>query len=287
MAIKDFYIARLHVDFGVFQTPELNKKEYIKELFIFISQNPIWIKPSRGDFKISISDVEYIADGLLKGKLIKKFTKKVTIIEDEEKKTIKEEEIDKAVDYINFYYEMENFLFFIEEKKGIGLDRNHISSYLAKILKEGISKKDSIADVDITFLGSERDFIAQVFSLKKIYRANFVLYPTNPNQRRIYEEIDRDLHNSNVEKRQIIDKAIPEGSLNYTDENSSGYKYLKMIEDGYGRGKVKGINQDGENVELDSQEQAEKLPINTDEPEENIIDKIKQKAREIYLKFKP
>ncbi|WP_456436926.1 hypothetical protein [Desulfurobacterium sp.] len=201
-------------------------------------------------------------------------------------KEIIEDKIDDVVEYVEFYYHLPSYLMFVEEKPSYGFKKKKIALIVASLVQEVIKRTNNMeAKVDLVFLASEKDFVKKVLSLQKLLQARFLLFPTNPAER-IYTDVERDLRESNVEKRLVIDKPVPGGSLNY-GENSNGRKYLQMIEDGYGKGRVKGIDEQGNLAILDSEERSEKVAVDSNWPEESILSTLKQKVIEIWNKFKP
>lgn len=283
----DFLIARLHVDFGLFE--EENKKDEIKKVFELLGKESV-ILPL-GNIEVILNKVENISSEILFGKFIKIHNKEINIINKESKKMGKEE-VPNAYEALNFYYHIKHFLLFIEEKPAYGLDRTKVAKYFSGLLLLGFKTfKDSylgnsyIPDVDLTYLGDKIKLIEKINSFKSIFTARFVLFPSNPS-RRNWEEIDNDLKNSNVEKRTIIDKAKPNGSLDYKKENTNVQAYITMVEDGYGEAKLQGLDENNEKLTLNSNDLSERLTIDKNDNKETILEKIQRKVSEIFERNK-
>lgn len=290
MAIKEFFVARLHVDLGLWEASiKKNKPAFIKDCFFTLSRKNLYYVRRYGEAEIaySIAEVEEINDQFIKGKIIRTHPKFVKRLSDPESKEIIEEKIDGVVEYVEFYYNLPSFLMFVEEKRSYGLTKKRIATIVSILLREVIKSKENIeAEVDLVFLASEKEFVKKVLSLQKLLYARFILFPTNPSPR-IYEDLEKDLRDSNVEKRLIVDRPKPGESLDYKKESSFGRKSLQMVEDGYGKGKVRGIDQNGALVILDSEERSEKVSLDSNQPMESIISTLLQKITEIWNKFKP
>jgi len=289
MAIKEFFVARLHVDLGLWEASiQEDKPSFIRDCFFILSREKIFYYQKYGESEIAyaIAEVEEIDDQFIRGKIVRKHPKFVKRLS-EETKEIVEEKLEGIVEYVEFYYHLPSFLMFVEEKRSYGLTKKRIATIVSILLREVIKSKENIeAEVDLVFLASEKEFVKKVLSLQKLLYARFILFPTNPSPR-IYEDLEKDLRDSNVEKRLIVDRPKPGESLDYKKESSFGRKSLQMVEDGYGKGKVRGIDQNGALVILDSEERSEKVSLDSNQPMESIISTLLQKITEIWNKFKP
>ena len=278
----DFLIARLHVDFGLFEKD--NPKELIVEVFKLLGAKPITKKTN--NVEVFLREVEDFSDDILFGKFIKSHNQEIKII-DKKSKEIGKEEVPNAYEELNFYYHIKYFLLFVEEKPSYGLERKKVATYFSQLILNGFEheKNNYIPDVSLSYIGDKVKLTEKIDSLKRIFNARFVLFPSNPSSRS-WDAIDNDLKNSNVEKRTVIDKAKPAGSLNYKKEDTNAHAYITMVEDGYGTAKIKGTDENGEKLTINSDDLAERLAIEKNDNKETILQKIIRKAADIFERNK-
>ncbi len=283
----DFLIARLHVDFGLFENND--SKELIVKIFKLLGEKSVI--QTINDIEVLLSKVDNISDEILFGKFIKVHNKGINIINKESKKTSKEE-VPNAYEELNFYYHIGYFLLFIEEKPSYGLDRKKVAKYFSQLLLKGFQDfKDInasnyyIPDVNLSYIGDKVILTEKIYSFKKIFNARFVLFPSNPSERN-WAPIDNDLKSSQVEKRTIIDKAKPDGSLDYKKEGTNAHAFITMVEDGYGIAKIKGIDKNDEKLTVNSDDLAERLVVDKNDNKETILEKIIKKAFDIFERNK-
>jgi len=271
---REFMVARLHMDLGLFETSiRKSKKEFIRELLFELSREKILLPSKRGKTLYFFGDVQEISDDFLEGKIFRVHQKKVNTIEDLDAKELTEVIIPNAADYNRFYYHMNQMLFFLEEKS---IFRSSVLRYVIKnLIEEVIKRKKLEAIVDLNFLASRKTFTERVLSLKRITSARFVLVPSNPNRKKLWEELDKDMHESKVERREIKDIARPGQSLDYKKGNTLGAECLYMVEDGYGEGEIRGEDEDGTPVKVSSKESIEKVILDPEAPKESIISILK------------
>ncbi|WP_027715845.1 hypothetical protein [Desulfuromonas sp. TF] len=280
----ELIITRLHFDMGLFSHQVEDKKTYIEDLFFYLSSNPIWYPEIEEEkLKYTITNARRLADDLICCDFIRKHDIKHNIIIDNETKEIEQQVVQNVVENVKMYYNKSDMLLFFEEKTGYGLDRKKVKFLIQKLIGKATGSKNNPADVDITFLGEERKFKNEVLGLTRILSSNMVLFPSNPSAR-IWDEIDKDLKETNTEKRIIKDKAPPKGTLNY-GQGTKSYQMLNMIEDGYGEGSIRGISDTGELVRIHSKDLVEKITVN-DKKENDLITRLLLKVSYIRDRFR-
>jgi hypothetical protein len=181
--------------------------------------------------------------------------------------------------------------FFVHPKKGLimhhasgsTLSANSFRNRFAELLKS--SRKEGFFQAEVQVINDQDEIFREMEELKSITNVKVSLHPSNPNPNPTYEDIDEDLRDKNAQKY-VEEYDSGDGALNIKDDEEVRKK-ISMANDGYGHGKVSGIDENGEKktVATDDQPTSEDVPIEENLNSEDILSILGDKIKSIMGRF--
>jgi hypothetical protein len=140
-------------------------------------------------------------------------------------------------------------------------------------------------DAEIFPVNYEYEFMSFLKSMRTLNILEINLMPSNPNSRDLWDEIDDRLRSMNV-KRYKEEFVAKENQSLEIDERT--VNKIIMAQDGYGKAKGKGTDQDGNQVEIstDSKESITKKSINKDLSLIEQLNAVRQVFERVIERFK-
>lgn len=181
--------------------------------------------------------------------------------------------------------------FFVQPKKGLLmhhasgsiLSANSFRNRFAELLEA--SRKEGFFQADVQVINDQYEIFQEMEDLTSIQNVKVSLHPSNPNPNPTYEDVDENLREKNV-KTYTEEYDGGDGSLNVKDDEEIRKK-ISMANDGYGVGKIRGTDEDGEKktVATDDQPTTEKVPIDDTLTPTDILDFLSEKVQSIMGRF--
>jgi hypothetical protein len=145
------------------------------------------------------------------------------------------------------------------------------------------SKKEGFIQASIQTVTDEYEIFEQLDKFQAIRRLEVSLHPSNPNTNPTWDEVDEDLKDKNVNT--YIEKFQSEDGLNVKDDDEVRSK-LSMANDGYGKGEFEGIDEDGEEkvVATEDQPTTSEVPREEQDPS-GILEYLSEPIQSIMGRF--
>lgn len=181
--------------------------------------------------------------------------------------------------------------FLMQPKKGLvmhhasgsTLSANSFRNRFAELLKA--SRKEGFFQAEVQVINDQYEIFRELEKLGSITNVKISLHPSNPNPNPTYEDIDEDLRNKNAQKY-VEEYDGGDGALKIKDDKEVRKK-ISMANDGYGHGRVSGIDENGEKktVATDDQPTTEEVPIDETLSPKDILSILGDKIKSIMDRF--
>lgn len=244
-------------------------KKGLAEAFAGILRNRYksWV---RKDSFYMLTNRQDVNDEWVSFDLAKAFTKHDEVVNDSVG-TIEEIEIPKKALKLSIIVNYEYNVILVQNKKKISVEKGIYT--IADLLSQSYNDFGMPVAVRIKPWLVSRAFIKELDRFKNITYVNFYLHRPNPKYAETWAPILKELQNSNSEGMGIT--ASSQEGLNLKNDNILK-KALYMIEDGYGQGLAKGVDNNEKEEEVDSRN-ITKFILRI--PSFNISDMAKRLAR--------
>lgn len=179
--------------------------------------------------------------------------------------------------------------FFLNPKTGLIAHHASGSDMRPKTLRKRfadlieVSREEGFIRASIESITDEYEIFEQLEKFQAIRDLAVSLHPSNPNTNPDWDEIDEDLKEKNVDT--YTEKFHSDDGLNVRDDEEVRSK-LSMANDGYGRGEFEGIDEDGEEKKVATEDQpaTTEVPRTEDDPQ-SILEHLYSPIQSIMGRF--
>lgn len=178
-----------------------------------------------------------------------------------------------------FLIDVDNSLLIFAENKAY-IPKESFTNRIKEIIRRSLDEK--FTDIEIQAIEDTYSFIKRLEEFSEIKSIKITLHPSNPNNSDLWREFDERLQNDNITSYTEIQKNTRTGESIVVDEQTESKFY--MSEDGYGRSRVEGYDQQGQRLKIDSEENSRHASVSvrgTDISYSDIYENTKQKKEEI------
>lgn len=179
--------------------------------------------------------------------------------------------------------------FFLNPKSGLivyhgagsDLGPDQFRKRYSELIQE--SRGIGFLQAEVQAITDQYQIFEQLEKFQKVTNLRVSLHPSNPNISPRWDEIDEDLKRKNAQ-RYTEELDAGEGSLNVDDE---ARQKLSMANDGYGKGRIRGLDENGEQKEVATDDQPTTAEVPREEglsPSE-ILKYLGGKVRAIMDRF--
>ena len=223
---------------------------------------------------------EYIGNSLLRGTFGRMRKGDFAKIYDKKKREFANKPLPDIADVIlEFIINHENHLIFLEYNSLVK------PSYFANKFRKIYANTASIAELEMDFIFIEKDVYETVQRWQNVKQVIFTkLRPSNPSSMDYFKDVEDLLKETKSEKTNIEFHAP---SAKGSEEGSSGLNYesklikqgIALSSHGYGEARLRGIEKDGKEVEVESKRFLKKIEV--DFHKDGALEKIVQTIEEI------
>jgi hypothetical protein len=205
-----------------------------------------------------------------------------------DKQEIEKEKVDNKIDAMaRFFLHVKSGITVYHAASGIGSEK--FREKFPQVFIEGVGAM--FVNADMQSLEQEQKIFDAIKQFSQIRRVKIILHPSNPGNRPLWKNWDEHLHEvratSYKEEYEADPKQNPEGLSKVGDRREITEK-IHMAEDGYGYAEVNG-HMDGKDTTVSTGDNPITTtipPASEEEPPETVFDKLREKIREIFARFK-
>jgi len=238
-----------------------------------------------GDFRYTFAETDIVEDESGRDYLTAFFVKFSEVGEDEtvdpEEQSLGKETVEnKTRAKVRFFLNSETGLV-VHNASGSDLPASQFRNRFPKLIMH--SREEGFIRASMQVITDEYSIFEEIEKFKSINRLEVSLHPSNPNMNPEWEKIDESLKRREADE--YYERFKSDGGLNVEDEEEIRSK-LSMAKDGYGRGEFEGIDEDGEEkvVATDDTPATSEVPLSLKDPLE-IIDYLYGSIRSVMSRF--